>query len=108
MNAYKGMHTALILMKPQASSFTLSSELYNSGNTPASMKSTIPSSKLDPTENVISFVSVSLASSSSPAPKSCPTRIATALPIAINTTLNRLLKVEAIFSPATASSPRLE
>ena len=64
MNAYNGIHTALIRIKPQASSFTLFSELYSSGNIPASKKRTIPNKKLEPTENVMSFVSVSLASSS--------------------------------------------
>lgn len=68
----------------------------------------VPITKQLATEAKISFVSVSFASFSFPAPKSCPTIIASALPIAINTTLNKFVIVEEILIPATAASPLVE
>ena len=60
------------------------------------------------TEKAIILLSVSLAFFISPAPKSCPTIIATESPSAINTILNTLLMVLEIFSEATTFSPRIE
>jgi len=60
------------------------------------------------TENVISFVSVSFASSILPAPRSCPTMMATESPSAMKTTLNRFEIVLEIFIAATTFSPRTE
>ena len=60
------------------------------------------------TAKAISFRSVSLASSIFPAPRSCPTMMDTALPMATNTTLNRLEITVEMFRAATASSPLVE
>ena len=76
------MQNARIRINCTANFFTSSEVLYTMGNNGARTIKIIPMISPEQTENAISFVSVSLASSCFPAPRSWPTIIETALPIA--------------------------
>ena len=60
------------------------------------------------TANVIIFLALSFAFSICPEPRSCPTIMAMASPIAKNTILKRLPIVFAILSPPTTPKPLTE
>ena len=106
--ACAGINTAVTIMKYLASSLDAGFVLYNCGNKGAITNITSATPVQHITENTIILRSVSFASSIFPAPKSCPTTIATESPKAINTTLNRLEMVFEIFIPATTFIPLTE
>ena len=96
------------MIKSRARSLTSGVVLYIRGNSGDRSSITRATQVQQKTENAIILLSVSLASFILPAPRSCPTMIATESPKAINTILNTLLMVLEIFSPATTFSPRTE
>ena len=95
-------------MKYVASALASLLVLYSSGKNCAnkSMKTAITVQLI--TEKAIILLSVSRASFILPAPRSCPTMMATESPKARNTMLNTLLIVLEILSAAMTFNPRIE
>ena len=108
MNAAMGMHKEAMRRKEVAKARTSSVVLYTFGNNGAAAATAPPSTTHTTTEKAIIRPATSFASSILPAPRICPTITEIALPIAINTTLNRLEIVVEIFSAATVCKPRTE
>ena len=80
MKPCTGIKAAAIRIKRSARERTSGVVLYMRGNRAATGTMSAPMIRQLPTEKARSFVSVSRASSIFPAPRSCPTMIATAFP----------------------------
>ena len=103
-----GIRYAVIRIMAPAMSRTSPVVLYSPGKTPDIRIIRRLVTTVQQTEKAITFAAVSFALSNWLAPSCCPTIMATALPMAIKTTLNRLPMVDEIFVAATTVKPLTE